>query len=92
MLAAPAGRGKSALLVRWSRTLAAREDLAVVFFPVSIRFSTNLAQVVFPTLAARLAALHGEILQVRPDASVEMWRGLVANYLARPLPEGQRLI
>jgi hypothetical protein len=92
MLAAPAGRGKSALLVQWSRMLAAREDLAVVFFPVSIRFNTNLAQVVFPTLAARLAALHGEILQVRPDASVEMWRGLVANYLARPLPEGRRLV
>ena len=92
MLAAPAGRGKSALLVRWSRTLAARDDLAVVFFPVSIRFNTNLAQVMFPTVAARLATLHGEVLQVRPDASVDMWRGLVANYLARPLPLGRRLL
>ena len=33
LLVAPAGRGKSALLVRWSNDVAARDDRAVVFFP-----------------------------------------------------------
>ncbi|MBU0511966.1 MAG: trypsin-like peptidase domain-containing protein [Chloroflexi bacterium] len=33
LLAAPAGRGKSALLVRWLDSLSAREDLALAFVP-----------------------------------------------------------
>lgn len=92
MLAAPAGRGKSALLVRWSMTVAADQNVAVVFFPVSIRFNTNLAQAVFPALAAKLAALHGEPLQVPADATIDLWRSLFANYLGRPLPDGRRLL
>src|SRR5579859_7394027 len=45
LMAAPAGRGKSALLLRWCQRLLTRSDLAVVYFPVSIRFRTNLAGV-----------------------------------------------
>jgi hypothetical protein len=48
LLVAPAGRGKSALLVRWSQRLLARSDLAVVFLPISIRFRTNLASGIDP--------------------------------------------
>jgi Amidase len=48
----------SAHLARLSRALLERQDLALVYFPVSIRFRTNLASVVFPALAARLASLH----------------------------------
>lgn len=89
---APAGRGKSALLVRWSRELLKRGDIALVFFPVSIRFRTNLAGVVFPTLVARLAALHGEKLTTTADTPLEIWRGLFIEYLNRPLPDGRRLL
>ena len=52
LLAASAGRGKSALVTRWSRTLMGRPDVSVIFLPVSIRFRTNLASVVFASLAA----------------------------------------
>lgn len=38
LLAAPAGRGKSALLVRWLDCLKARDDLSLAFVPVTIRF------------------------------------------------------
>jgi hypothetical protein len=47
LLAAPAGRGKSALLVRWLDSLKAREDLALAFVPVSIRFGTNMERVFY---------------------------------------------
>src|SRR5262245_61635702 len=33
LLTAPAGRGKSALLVRWCADLLSRKDLALVFLP-----------------------------------------------------------
>jgi len=47
LLAAPAGRGKSALLVRWLDSLKTREDLALAFVPVSIRFGTNMERVFY---------------------------------------------
>src|SRR5262249_5757569 len=56
LLAAPAGRGKSALLVRWTRRLLSRQDVAGAFGPGGGPFRTNLAGVVFPALAARPAA------------------------------------
>lgn len=92
MMAAPAGRGKSALLVRWSRQLLARENIALVFVPISIRFRTNLASVAFAALAARLARLHGEKVPDTPSVSAEAWRGLVTDYLRHPLPDGQKLV
>jgi F0F1-type ATP synthase delta subunit len=92
LLAAPAGRGKSALLVHWSQRLLARDDLAIAFVPVSIRFSTNLAGVFFVALTARLAALHNEKVPANLDTSPEVWRGLMSDYLSRPLPDGRRLL
>lgn len=92
LLAAPAGRGKSALLLRWCERLLTRADLAVVYFPVSIRFRTNLAGVVFPALVALLARLHGENLPDDPHTSTEVWRGLLSAYIARPLPDERRLL
>jgi hypothetical protein len=92
LLTAPAGRGKSALLVQWSQQLLKRRDLAVVFFPISIRFRTNLATVVFASLTARLATLHEEPVPTNPHTSIEVWRDLVLQYLSRPLPDGKRLI
>lgn len=92
LLAAPAGRGKSALLLRWCRRVFSQPGLAVVYFPVSIRFRTNLAGVVFPSLVALLARLHGESLPDDPHTQEEIWRGLLREYLARPLPGGRRLL
>jgi hypothetical protein len=92
LLAAPAGRGKSALLVRWVQRLLTRKDVAVAFVPVSVRFRTNLAAVTFPALTARLAALQGAQLAGGADTPVEMWRGLLSEHLARPLLGGRRLL
>ena len=92
MLAAPAGRGKSALLVRWSQLLLERPGMAVVFFPISVRFRTNLSSVVFAALAARVARLHGEKLPDDAGMSVEVWRAILADYLNRPLPDERRLV
>jgi hypothetical protein len=89
LLAAPAGRGKSALLTRWGAQLLARDDVAVVFFPVSVRFRTNLSSVVFVALATRLAALHGEKKGADPNTPAEVWRGVITEYLVRPLPDGK---
>src|SRR5258707_5871792 len=92
LLAAPAGRGKSALLLRWCQQLLTRPGLAVVYFPVSIRFRTNLAGVVFPALVALLARLHGEDLPGDQHTPVEVWHGLLSEYLTRLLADGRRLV
>jgi hypothetical protein len=92
LLAAPAGRGKSALLLRWCQRLLTRSDLAVVYFPVSIRFRTNLAGVVFPALVALLARIHGEKVPSDPNMSEEVWRSLFVEYLTRSLPDGRLLL
>src|SRR5258708_11034070 len=92
LLAAPAGRGKSALLLRWCQRSLARRELAVASFPVSIRFRTNLAGVVFPSLVALLASLHGEKAPADPNMAEEVWRGLFVDYITRPLADGRTLV
>jgi hypothetical protein len=89
LLTAPAGRGKSALLLRWARALTAQGCLEVVFIPVSARFRTNLASAVFGSMAARLAEVHGERLAY---SDAEDWRALCTAYLARAVPADKKLI
>src|SRR5690242_13693629 len=72
LLAAPAGRGKSALLLRWCQQLLSQPEIAVVYFPVSIRFRTNLIGVVLPSLVALLAHQHGEHIPADPNVSDEV--------------------
>ncbi|WP_421799807.1 DUF4062 domain-containing protein [Haliscomenobacter sp.] len=92
LLAAPAGKGKSALLVHWSKLMHADINFAIVFMPVSIRFRTNLSGVFFASLAARLAKLYGEEIKESSSQTVETWRGLIAHFLRRPLPDGRKLL
>jgi hypothetical protein len=92
LLAAPAGRGKSALLVRWLDSLKERGDLALAFVPISIRFGTNLERVFYAALAARLAFLHGDEVPASPETSTAVYRGLVCNYLSKPLANGRTLL
>lgn len=92
LLAAPAGRGKSALLVRWLNSLKEREDLALAFVPVSIRFGTNMEGVFYAALAARLAFLHGDDIPASLETSTAVYRGLVSNYLSKPLANGRTLL
>jgi hypothetical protein len=91
-LAAPAGRGKSALLVRWLDVLQARGDLELAFVPVSIRFGTNMERVFYASLAARLAWLHGDSVPSNSETSTEVYRGLVNDYLSKSLANDKTLI
>jgi hypothetical protein len=92
LLAGSAGRGKSALLVRWIQRVITKENVEVIFFPISVRFRTNIASVAFASIAARLAALHGEGVPGAADTPAEVWRELVSSYLDRPLPPSCRFL
>lgn len=92
ILAAPAGRGKSALLVRWLDHLITREDLMLVFVPVSVRFRTNLANTFFASLAARLAYLHGKDVPASIETPIVTWKKLVSYYLSQPLADDRTLV
>jgi hypothetical protein len=72
LLVAPAGRGKSALLVSWLDALrrgacSQLNDIDIAFVPISIRFETNRPVVYWEALARQLAAFAGE--QIAPPAS-----------------------
>lgn len=93
LLTAPAGRGKSALLVQWSAYLRTKQDVAVVFMPISIRFNTNQETDTFSLLAIRLAHLYGKKIPAKwGDFPASAWRKLVAEYLQEPLPDGRHLL
>lgn len=65
LITSKAGRGKSALLVQWTRLLAERRRSerspwwAVVFVPISIRFETSDPKIHFQLLALKLAEVVG---------------------------------
>ena len=87
LLCARAGVGKSALLAQWAMrliVLATDQSIHVVYFPISIRFETNRQHVVFPSLAARMAELHGENITASDNA--DEYRNLFLEYVRRPPP------
>lgn len=55
LLTAPAGRGKSALVARFAADMAEREDVDLLFLPVSIRFETNAEHDFWRAFAVGLA-------------------------------------
>lgn len=93
LLTSPAGRGKSTLLMHWVQSLENRDDIAVVFFPISVRFKTNLEDVFFVCLATRLAYLYGKHIPANfVKFSSQFQQGLVAEYLQESLPDGRQLL
>ena len=92
MLAAPAGRGKSALLVNWSRRVLERDDYEVAFVPISIRAGTNAAGVALSILGSRLAKLHGESISNASSMKIEFWKGQIVADLKKPLSNGKKLL
>ncbi len=94
LLVAPTGRGKTALLVHWVAQLAAQTAWHVIFVPISRRFEVAQQTIVLDYLARRLAAIHKDeqTLAAYDLTSPDNLRGIVADYLRRPLPEGARLL
>ena len=67
LVTAPAGRGKSALLVRWMKNLqdggvCAVDGWQLAFMPISIRTGTNRPEVFYEGLARRLSEISGRAL------------------------------
>lgn len=92
LITAPAGRGKSALLVHWIAGLAARSEvLRLVFVPISLRDQLTGEADVLSALAARLAATWSIPAPVF-GANPLTLRDFIAGTLARPLPDGVRAV
>jgi ATP/maltotriose-dependent transcriptional regulator MalT len=79
LITAPAGRGKTALLVRWIEQLPA--DWPRVFVPVSIRYQTNQALTFYQALAAGLANILGEKLSEPRTDPTAYYREKVIEHL-----------
>lgn len=62
LLTAPAGHGKSALLVHWLFDQKSQDEIDIVFVPISTRFSTNHSAVFLEVLVQQLADILGEQL------------------------------
>jgi hypothetical protein len=97
VLAAPAGRGKSALLVHWLRRLQSSGALdgaaagwSVAFVPISIRFNTNRPEIFLEAIAARLAEILGRELKAAQSDPVAFYedqcRLLLSEAVERQLP------
>lgn len=85
LIAAEAGRGKSALLARWADSLVRRGVSRVIFIPISIRFNTAAAEVTFTAFAARLSEVYGEPVKWASLTS-QQWREICLKYLSLSPP------
>ena len=91
LIAAEAGRGKSALLAKWSQSVVERGLAEVIFMPISIRFDTAKASVCFTALAARLGEIYGEPVAFA-ELSAEQWREVCLSFMKRQPPEGKQIL
>jgi class 3 adenylate cyclase len=96
LLAAPAGRGKSAVLVHWITRLRTRaptaDAFALVFVPISIRFRTNRPEVVFEAIAARLADILGTKLPPPHTDPVAYYEDQCRQLLGRAIEQERRVL
>lgn len=92
LLATPAGRGKSALLVHWCSTLFSNPNWKVAFIPVSIRFGLSSAHVVFTAALAHVARVYGEEVSNISALPAEVLQSMLRDYLGREPPDGRQLL
>jgi hypothetical protein len=88
LLLAPTGRGKTALLIKWMVDVRAGSEWSVVFVPISRRYQTATADVVFGTLVRALAEFHEQPNSATPD----QYRSVAAALLREAIPAGRRLL
>jgi hypothetical protein len=91
LITAPAGRGKTALLVRWLSQLDP-DAWSVAFVPISIRYETNRAAIFYQALAARLTAILEETLPATPADPALFYRDKVIEYLDLFHEKGRRCL
>ena len=88
LVTAPAGRGKSALLVRWMKNLqdgglCGTDGWQLGFIPISIRIGTNRPEVFYEGLARRLAEITGVSLPTEAFRDGDDFRYAVRDQLDR---------
>jgi hypothetical protein len=94
---APAGRGKSALLVQWLKILQSGgvvgpDGWQLAFMPISIRVGTNRPEVFYEGLARRLAEIAGEALPSEAIRDAGGFRYAVRDLLDRVAGRSRRVI
>ena len=100
LLTAPAGRGKSALLVRWLQHLQeqgrvgrdAPASWQLVFVPISIRFETHRPDIFYEALAARLAEILGEELPPTQTDKGVYYADHCRTLASAAVAEGRRIL
>ena len=94
LVTAPAGRGKSALLVRWMKNLqnggvCGVDGWQLAFMPINIRTGTNRPEVFYEGLARRLAEISGEALPSEAFRDSDGFRYAVRDQLDRLASPGK---
>lgn len=92
LVTAPAGRGKSALLVRAAMKWATCEDIDVVFIPWSARYDTNRPDVFLGALVARIARLRRRNAPDLKHTNADILEKMLHDELAQPYTEGRKLV
>ena len=90
LVAGPAGIGKSAVLTRWTLSLARRDGVVALIVPISIRFDLTAERDVLLALYHRLAQVHRDSAD-RTASTADARQG-VRDYLERPAPAGQVVV
>jgi hypothetical protein len=100
LLTAPAGRGKSALLVRWLQHLqeqgrVERDTPAswqLVFVPISIRFETHRPDIYYEAIASRLAEILGIELQPTQTDKESYYANYCRELSSTAIAQGRRIL
>jgi hypothetical protein len=97
LITAPGGRGKSALLVQWVKSLLDRDatisdDWQIAFTPISIRIETNRSNVFLGALAYRLSEITGESIPPESAENADILGNVVHDQLELATSLGQRLL
>jgi ATP/maltotriose-dependent transcriptional regulator MalT len=90
LITAPAGRGKTSLVVHWINQL--NDEWQVVFVPISIRFGTNRAAVFYQALAARLSEVISQPLLSTPMDAEAFYRDRVTELLDEIPTSGKKCL
>jgi hypothetical protein len=95
VVTAPAGRGKSALLVRWMKNLqdggvCGCDGWNLAFMPISIRTGTNRPEVFYEGIARRLTEITGEALPTEAFRDSDGFRYAVRDQLDRLAADGKK--
>lgn len=90
LVAAEAGRGKTALLIRWLDQLDSTWPIA--FIPISIRYETSRPAIFFQAFAGRLAYLLKEALPTALGDPAEFYKEKVGEYLERLEEQHERCL